>query len=101
LVANLSEFGRTPKINPAGGRDHWPQCFTAYFAGGGVKGGRVVGASDPIGGFPAERPVKPGDIVATIFHSLGLNHASHLPGPGGRPFTLTDLGTEPIRELFA
>jgi hypothetical protein len=44
--------------------------------------------------------VKPGDIVATIFHSLGLNHASHLPGPGGRPFTLTDLGTEPIRELF-
>jgi len=101
LVANLSEFGRTPKINPAGGRDHWPQCFTAYFAGGGVKGGRVVGASDPMGGFPAERPVKPGDIVATIFHSLGLNHASHLPGPGGRPFPLTDLGTEPIRELFA
>jgi hypothetical protein len=101
LVANLSEFGRTPKVNPAGGRDHWPQCFTAYFAGGGVKGGRVVGASDTIGGFPAERPVKPGDIVATIFHSLGFNHMSHLPGPGGRPFTLTDLGTEPIKELFA
>jgi hypothetical protein len=100
LVANLSEFGRTPKINPAGGRDHWPQCFTAYFAGGGVQGGRVVGASDPVGGFPAERPVKPGDIVATMFHSLGLDHASHLPGPGGRPFPLTDLGTEPIRELF-
>jgi len=101
LVANLSEFGRTPKVNPAGGRDHWPQCFTTYFAGGGVKGGRVIGASDPIGGFPAERPVAPGDIVATIFHSLGLDHASHLPGPGGRPFTLTDLGTEPIKELFA
>jgi hypothetical protein len=100
LVANLSEFGRTPKVNPAGGRDHWPNCFTAGFAGGGVKGGRVVGASDPIGGFPAERPVAPGDIVATIFHSLGLDHAGHLPGPGGRPFTLTDLGTEPIRELF-
>jgi uncharacterized protein (DUF1501 family) len=101
LVANLSEFGRTPKVNPAGGRDHWPQCFTCYFAGGGVKGGRVIGASDPIGGFPAERPVGPGDIVATVFHSLGLDHTSHLPGPGGRPFTLTDLGTEPIRELFA
>jgi Protein of unknown function (DUF1501) len=101
LVANLSEFGRTPKVNPAGGRDHWPQCFTAYFAGGGVKGGRVVGASDPIGGFPAERPVAPGDIVATVFHSLGLDHSAHLPGPGGRPFPLTDLGTEPIRELFA
>jgi len=101
LVANLSEFGRTPKVNPAGGRDHWPQCFSAYFAGGGVKGGRVVGASDPVGGFPAERPVKPGDIVATIFHSLGFDHASRLPGPGGRPFPLTDLGTEPIKELFA
>ena len=101
LVANLSEFGRTPKINPAGGRDHWPQCFTASFAGGGVRGGRVVGASDPIGGFPAERPVRPGDLVATVFHSLGFDHAAHLPGPGGRPFPLTDLGTEPIKELFA
>lgn len=100
LVANLSEFGRTPKVNPAGGRDHWPNCFTACFAGGGVKGGRVVGASDPIGGFPAERPVAPGDVVATIFHSLGLDHTGHLPGPGGRPFPLTDLGTEPVRELF-
>jgi hypothetical protein len=100
LVANLAEFGRTPKVNPAGGRDHWPNCFTTYFAGGGVKGGRVVGASDPIGGFPAERPVAPGDVVATIFASLGLDHSAHLPGPGGRPFPLTDLGTEPIRELF-
>lgn len=100
LVACLSEFGRTPKVNPAGGRDHWPQCFTTYFAGGGVKGGRVVGKSDPVGGFPAERPVGPGDLVATVFHSLGLDHKAHLPGPGGRPFFLTDLGTEPIRELF-
>jgi len=101
LVANLSEFGRTPKVNPAGGRDHWPQCFTSYFAGGGVQGGRVIGASDPIGGFPAERPVGPGDIVGTIFKSLGFDHESHLEGPGGRPFPLTDLGTAPIHELFA
>ncbi|MFM8578121.1 MAG: DUF1501 domain-containing protein [Planctomycetaceae bacterium] len=101
LVACLSEFGRTPKVNPAGGRDHWPQCFTSLFAGGGVKGGRVVGASDPIGGFPAERPVGPGEIVATVFHSLGLDHASVLPGPAGRPFPLTDFGTAPIHELFS
>ena len=100
LVANLAEFGRTPKVNPAGGRDHWPQCFSVYFAGGGVRGGRVVGASDPIGGFPAEHPVGPGDIVATIFRSLGFDHTSHLPGPGGRPFPLTDFGTAPIEELF-
>jgi hypothetical protein len=101
LVTTLCEFGRTPKVNPAGGRDHWPQCFTCSFAGGGVAGGRVVGASDTIGGFPAERPVGPGDIVATIFESLGLDHTTHLPGPAGRPFALTDFGTEPIRELFA
>lgn len=54
LVTNLAEFGRTPKVNPAGGRDHWPQCF----AGGGVQGGRVVGASDPIGAVPDDRPVE-------------------------------------------
>jgi hypothetical protein len=101
LVAGLSEFGRTPKVNPAGGRDHWPGVFTCSFAGGGVQGGRVVGASDPIGAFPAERPVKPGDLVATIFHSLGLDHEQHLPGPAGRPFALTDFGTNPIKELFS
>jgi hypothetical protein len=101
LVTGLSEFGRTPKVNPAGGRDHWPQCFTVSFAGGGVKGGRVIGKSDPIGGFPAERPVQPGDVVATIFHSLGLDHQAHLPGPAGRPFGLVDFGREPIRELFS
>ena len=100
LVACLSEFGRTPKINPAGGRDHWPQCWTVYFAGGGVKGGRIVGKSDDIGAYPAERPVKPSEIVATIFHSLGLNIEAHLPGPQSRPFSLVDYGTQPIRELF-
>jgi hypothetical protein len=100
LVANVAEFGRTPRVNPAGGRDHWPQCFTVYFAGGGVKGGRVVGASDPIGGVPAERPVLPGDVVATIFYSLGFDLDSHLPGPAGRPFPLVDSGCKEIHELF-
>ena len=100
LVTTLSEFGRTPKMNPAGGRDHWPQCFTCSFAGGGVKGGRVVGKSDPVGGFPAERPVDPSDVVATIFHSLGLDHKATLPGPAGRPFPLVDFGADPIKELF-
>ena len=96
----MSEFGRTPKVNPAGGRDHWPQCFTVSFAGGGVQGGRVVGKSDPIGGFPAERPVAPPEVVATIFHSLGLDHQALLPGPAGRPFPLVDFGSNPIKELF-
>src|ERR1041384_840742 len=100
LVAGLSEFGRTPKINPAGGRDHWPQCWTVSFAGGGIKGGRVVGKSDEIGAYPVERPVKPAEVVATIFHSLGLDLETHLPGPQSRPFSLVDYGTQPIRELF-
>jgi hypothetical protein len=100
LVCNLSEFGRTPRVNPAGGRDHWPQCFTVYFAGGGVQGGRVVGASDPIGGLPADRPVDPGQVVATIFHSLGFRLEAHLPGPAGRPFPLVDFGKREIHELF-
>jgi uncharacterized protein (DUF1501 family) len=101
LVCNVSEFGRTPRINPAGGRDHWPQCWTVYFAGGGVQGGRVVGKSDPIGGYPAERPVNPAEVVATIFHSLGFDLETHLPGPAGRPFPLVDSGTRAIGELFA
>ena len=100
LVCNLAEFGRTPKINPAGGRDHWPQCWTSYFAGGGVKGGRVVGKSDDIGAYPVERPVKPSEIVATIYKSLGLELETHLPGPSSRPFPLVDFGTRPIMELF-
>jgi hypothetical protein len=100
LVANMAEFGRTPKVNPAGGRDHWPQCFTVYFAGGGVKGGRVVGASDPIGAVPDDRPVEPPEVVATILHSLGLKVTDHLPGPAGRPFPLVDSGFREIHELF-
>ncbi len=100
LVTNLAEFGRTPKVNPAGGRDHWPQCFTVGFAGGGIKGGRAVGASDPIGAVPADRPTPPGDVIATIFHSLGLDLQAELPGPGGRPFPLVDFGSREIKELF-
>ncbi|MFP6753834.1 MAG: DUF1501 domain-containing protein [Pirellulaceae bacterium] len=100
LVCNLSEFGRTPRINPAGGRDHWPQCFTVYFAGGGVKGGQVIGHSDSIGGYPAERAVDPSEIVATVFESLGIDQETTLPGPSGRPFPLVDFGKHPIHELF-
>lgn len=100
LVCNVSEFGRTPRVNPAGGRDHWPQCWTVYFAGGGVRGGQVIGKSDPVGGFPAERPVTPAEVVASIYHSLGFSVEHHLPGPAGRPFPLVDSGTKPILELF-
>ncbi|MDA7866616.1 DUF1501 domain-containing protein [Verrucomicrobia bacterium] len=100
LVSNLAEFGRTPKINPAGGRDHWPQCWSVYFAGGGVQGGQVVGKSDDIGAYPTERPVAPNEVVATIYKSLGLDLETHLPGPQSRPYPLVDFGTSPINELF-
>jgi hypothetical protein len=100
LICNLQEFGRTPRVNPAGGRDHWPQCWTVHFAGGGVQGGRVVGRSDPIGGVPAERPVEPAEVVATIYRSLGLNLETKLPGPQSRPFPLVDFGKREIEELF-
>jgi hypothetical protein len=100
LVCNLQEFGRTPRVNPAGGRDHWPQCFTCYFAGGGVIGGRAVGASDEIGAYPAERPADPAEVVATIYHSLGFDLETTLPGPAGRPFPLVDFGKHEIAELF-
>ncbi len=100
LVCNLAEFGRTPKVNPAGGRDHWPQCWTIHMAGGGVQGGRVVGRSDAVGGVPAERPVEPAEVVATIYHSLGLDLETKLPGPQNRPFPLVDFGVREVHELF-
>ena len=100
MVCQLAEFGRTPKINPAGGRDHWPQCWTMLFAGGGVKGGRVVGKSDEIGAYPAERPVEPGEIIATIYKSLGIDLETKLPGPQSRPYPVVDYGIRPIEELF-
>jgi len=82
------------------GRDHWPQCFSCVFAGGGVQGGRVVGQSDPVGGVPADRPTDPPELVATIFHGLGLDLETLLPGPAGRPFPLVDSGKHEIKELF-
>ena len=73
LVVCMGEFGRTPRINKAAGRDHWGQCGAAVLAGGGVRGGSVVGASNAIGAYPTETPVGPPDMVATIYHALGLN----------------------------
>src|SRR5258705_11380721 len=100
MVCNLAEFGRTPRINPAGGRDHWPQCWTVYFAGGGVQGGRVVGKSDDKGAYPTERPVTPSEVVATIYHSLGVELETDPPGPQPRPFPVVNFGTREIKELF-
>ncbi len=100
LVCNLAEFGRTPRINPAGGRDHWPQCWTVYFAGGGVQGGRVVGRSDAIGGVPAERPVDPAGSRGHDLPQPRVGPRNELPGPQGRPFPLVDYGKQRSRSCF-
>jgi hypothetical protein len=97
LVVSTGEFGRTPKINPAGGRDHWPQCWTMMMAGGGVKGGQVIGASDEIGGAPRDTPVNPGQVAATIYRALGIPLELELPGSQGRPIPLVERGTEPLK----
>jgi hypothetical protein len=100
MVLATGEFGRTPKVNPAGGRDHWPQCWTLLMAGGGVKGGQVVGSSDDMGGAPKDRPVTPAQVAATVFQGLNIDLATELPGAQGRPIPLVERGTEPIKELF-
>ena len=100
MVLATGEFGRTPKLNPAGGRDHWTGCWTAVFAGGGVKGGQVVGASDEIGGAPKDRPVTPPEVAATVLHALGVDLELELPGPQSRPIPVIDRGIAPILELL-
>jgi hypothetical protein len=100
IVLACGEFGRTPKINPAGGRDHHPACWTVLFAGGPIRGGQAVGASDEIGHSPADRPVTTAEIAATVYRGLGIDLDTELPGPQGRPIRIVDHGVEPIGELF-
>jgi hypothetical protein len=98
LVAMFGEFGRTPKINPAGGRDHWGACQSAVFAGGGIRGGQVYGASDAHAAYPKSHPERPEDILATMYHALGIPPESEIPDPTGRPHRVSD--GKPILELF-
>lgn len=100
MVTALGEFGRTPKINPAGGRDHHPSVWTILMGGGPIKGGRVVGESDELGYVPKTRPVTPAEVAATIYAGLGLDPHHELPGPQNRPLPLADYGVQPIKELF-
>ncbi|MDW8223664.1 MAG: DUF1501 domain-containing protein [Gemmatales bacterium] len=100
IVVAMGEFGRTPKINPAGGRDHHPGVWTIILGGGPIRGGRIVGESDELGYVPKTRPVTPMEVTATIYHALGLDIHHELPGPQNRPIPLVDYTVEPIRELF-
>lgn len=99
LVVWLGDFGRTPLINGDAGRDHWPQCYSAVLAGGGIRGGRVVGRSDALGARPQEYPVAPADVHATVFAALGYDPQgiSYLSAEG-RPSPLSE--GKPLRELL-
>lgn len=99
LLIWMGEFGRTPQVNPRGGRDHFPRSFNAVLGGGGVRGGRVVGATDSRGVDILERPVTVPDLFSTFCHALGIDPSVETVAPSGRPVRLVD-GGEPVRELF-
>ena len=89
LVLALGEFGRTPKINKDAGRDHWPDVYSLVMAGGGIKRGAVIGASDHQAAFPLRDPIGPWDISATMYHLLGITPRTHVHDRQGRPFLLS------------
>lgn len=100
LFIVMGEMGRTPKVNAKSGRDHWPQCGFVLLAGGGVKRGFVLGHTDSQGAYPLDRPVSAGDLVATVYHLLGVDHTMHVPDLTGRPINISHVG-EPVYEAMA
>jgi uncharacterized protein (DUF1501 family) len=100
LVMVSSEFGRTPKINGDGGRDHWPKVFSVLLAGGGIKRGAIHGASDPTASEPDLDPVSPENLATTVYHLLGIVADKELMAPGDRPIEIVD-GGKVIKELLA
>jgi hypothetical protein len=98
LIAMAGEFGRTPKINADAGRDHWGPCQSALFAGGGIRGGQVYGASDKIAAYPKDNPVSPEDFLATIYYALGLSPESEVRDRSGRPYAIST--GRPVIALF-
>jgi hypothetical protein len=98
VVACFGEFGRTPRINGAAGRDHWGPCSSALLAGGGIQGGRVIGASDRDGAYPRSGKVDPVDLHASIFQCLGINPHHEVRDESGRPLAVTN--GQAITELF-
>jgi hypothetical protein len=99
LVYWTGDFGRTPKINKDAGRDHWPRCQTVLMAGGGIRGGQLHGASDAIGAAPADKPVLPDDITATLFHALGIDPETIVRDQLNRPMPIS--AGQPLQALFA
>src|SRR5262249_12627716 len=89
IVLAVGEFGRTPKINDRAGRDHWEHCYSALVAGGSLRTGQTIGASDALGQFPARRPLSPGDLAMTLYAQLGIGTTQ-----------LTSVGLTPPGEVI-
>jgi hypothetical protein len=100
LVVVMGEMGRSPRVNAQAGRDHWPQCGFSLLTGGGVKSGTVFGATDKIAAYPKDHPVAPGDVVATIYHLLGIDPDMTVPDLNGRPIPIAHGGA-PIQGVIA
>jgi hypothetical protein len=100
LVVWMGEFGRTPQVNRNGGRDHFSRAWTTVLAGGGVKGGRVVGKTDAGGASVTDRPVSARDFMATVCKALGVDYTKTVDTPGGRPVKVVEKGANPLTELF-
>ena len=100
LVLNWGEFGRTPRINKDAGRDHWSNVFSVCMAGAGIKRGIVLGESDAHAEFPKERPISPQDILATMYHQLGINQTKEYTNDAQRPVPILNCG-DPIKEIIA
>ncbi len=101
LVVVMGEFGRTPKLNTAGGRDHWPRVFSAVLAGGGVPAGMVVGSSDATGESPHDRPVTPADLAHTIYRLLGIDPDLELRSADGRPIRVGHIDGKALPEIIS
>jgi hypothetical protein len=103
VVLVAGEFGRTPVINPNGGRDHWPDCWSLLIGGGGIEGGQIIGASDKDGAYVADQPVSLGDLFATVYKAMGVDWTKTYNSPIGRPIYIAngfgDTAGAPLKEL--
>jgi hypothetical protein len=101
MVVWMGEFGRTPKITPNGGRDHFPAAWSVVVGGAKIKGGQVVGRTDAGGETIADRPVSVSELYATLCGGIGINHKKENISPEGRPIPLVERGSAPIKELVS